>query len=1643
MINFNNSQRLGLDLDRHIALDAGAGTGKTTVMAERYVQHLIAHDQRATHVTPQGPRTPLSGHGALRAPARERTDLEAWPGLLPSEVVAITFTKKAAAELKARIRQRLGQSRATAVAADDAEGVFDPRLRSDADVEMLLSSLDEAPISTIDAFLNRLIQPHIDRVTLYPSHTFVAEAQKPVMLNDALHTVWRIRSVEDAHEAGVLHHHEAFIGARDRLVAMMGGQGPAEVVLNGLMNRSLFVEQSHRAMIQRSEDLGLDWNGRGPVPVAVLLDLIAEPVRNELQGHLSALHADLRDWVDLFLQHHERCVAPAEGDTHLTRFNHLVRMAHGDLPESTGAGLSWAWKLNMALASTSGLAAKPPTFFPRSALPQSDGWPAGLLTKSKASTAGIGKDGRAALYDQAGVLQDRLVRRLHAPLGSLVNLLAKAAFLIEPGDGFDGMPLESPLRLAPLTQPLPNEPPSTGTFVDGELQAQVLSDLIEVHRATHQILARRKSLDGLHDFDDLQRFAADVLLARCPDVCRHRYPPEVIDALDGLGDEPWSDHHITRALTLLNDRPELQADLHQRVAVLGDIRRQFRAFIIDEYQDTNPAHFRLLARLWGRRHQRADDPQRPRGAWDPTVCIVGDMKQSIYRFRQAEVSVMRRAVAMIRRCNIDEADDARLDHLRQDGHGRDPRPVGAGGEGGSFSNEHETRASAPHSFVPLNQEDGDEGAILDDERLQRRREGHIDLASNHRTRADLMETMNDMFDEVFDPHHHDLPGDWHAEPQRLRPARMTDEGGVFEWLLPVQGTLDTVPESLDEPLDTFSDPHAAAVHLEHELVAQRLASLIGGGATRVWDADRVSWTDVTEVGSEVRPSDVMILVNSRRHLPDLVRRLRERGLPVMADRLGLLMTQPVVQPLQALLTLMAHPTSRLAAFQLARSPVMGMSEDEVHACLSGLGDGEDAWSHLIAHAPTPGTQALMVHLWQRASAGALYEVFEDVLDHSDLLAAYPGDADRQFAEAWYAMLHDIGAQHGHDVGAVQANMAGLRQLGQQGPKAISPAATEALQIMTIHGSKGLQSPVVVVTGLFTAGKADATVSIQDNVLVTPQAVAGRVQPWLGAQRPQDGLWAFASEMNKAQDKAELRRKFYVALTRVKDRLVVSGAPGDRSEWDETNGRLAVNVKPDPRTMGSMLMQGLRRAAWLANTAHPLLVETEALEADELPPFSPRRETIAFNPASMLSTAALGPTGVQGLRVYHHPACFNQPTPSSPQAQLRELADRFASAAPSEPAGPRSPPPTVAVMKGAAHHLDTTSTCPRRYWLEHVKGWPTEPLWLPGRPRPPVHQRGWPEATTFGLMMHRLLEIGLRNPCSIHATSSPLSRDWLHAGEDRLTDDEALGEVMHEFGFGTKQAEGSDEATWRARLTHLSSLVQRGRLGRMLNGETMDGLRVEAVRTELPFFHRHGLPVEHRNTAAFTSPLHVTSVTMDFSGRADLVLALTDGSGPGYLRVVDLKTTGCLGGFNPSTPAAGHPLQACGPETVDLSPQNEAEADLLMKHRLQLSLYSLALEAMERNKPEAQRRTVLPPAVLVGANGRTVALDDAQFERAKSDLDAHLVWRAHVHLNAATEAPHRLPMAAGACESCPYHRGHVRRCGPEGEPLGVGPFTSDP
>jgi hypothetical protein len=344
-IPFNRSQRLGLDIDRHIALDAGAGTGKTTVMAERYVQHLISPLQRSTLVLPNGPREPLSGHGSLRAPARERTERKAWQGLLPSEVVAITFTRKAASELKARIRARVAATRKSPVKTGDDAGIFDPRISSDADVEMLLSSLDEAPISTIDAFLSQLLAPHLDLVAVHPSREQIAQERAPLLIEEALHSAWRIRTVNDAQEAGVLGYVNSFIEARNRLAVALGGQEQASVVLSGMLNKSLFVEESKRAIEAHSLRLGAPFGHDTQIPEQLFLEMFLQPIAEDIDSFAVELHALLNDYIDLYLPHAASYIDPAQvvAGGPETRFNHLRHMARHAFGQEPLLRMQWVW----------------------------------------------------------------------------------------------------------------------------------------------------------------------------------------------------------------------------------------------------------------------------------------------------------------------------------------------------------------------------------------------------------------------------------------------------------------------------------------------------------------------------------------------------------------------------------------------------------------------------------------------------------------------------------------------------------------------------------------------------------------------------------------------------------------------------------------------------------------------------------------------------------------------------------------------------------------------------------------------------------------------------------------------------------------------------------------------------------------------------------------------------------------------------------------------------------------------------------------------------------------------------------------------------------------------------------------------------
>ena len=1594
---FNNSQKLGLDIDKHIAIDAGAGTGKTAVMAERYVQHLLAEYQRAKQLLPNGPRAPLQGQGALRSPARERSNMVEWKGLLPSEVVAITFTRKAASELRNRIRKRLSKTD------------IDLYSISNGDIEMLLSSLEDAPISTIDAFLSKLVTPYLDILTTQPAGDQIAEVRSPMLISETINSAWRIRTIYDADEAGILGDRQGFINARNNLAILLGGQRNAEVVLAGLLNTSLFVEETKRNIKHKSAQKGIDWRETETVDSEIILDLIGHPAEPFISSIYNELRGVLNNWLDIYLEYHQQYILACEQEigTNNTRFNQLVELGRNINPGNSIEQLQWVWLIAVCCTSKSSLDNKSPSHFPRNRLPNGDGWHGGIQTNAKTE---LSNSVKSDILTQATAFIQQIRTVLNSNEGKLAKILGRSSFTFEPRIRLDFLPEESPLNYTDVTDDLTVEPPNGRTRITKQLQLSVLKDLLVVHKGCQQILTLRKSQEGVHDFDDIQRLAADLLLAKCPDIIRYDYPIEVVDTLDNLGSEPWTDSHLHRARDLIASKyPEWREDFERRVGILKTIRQEYLAFIVDEYQDTNPAHFRLLARLWGPR--KINEDLDSHGPWDPTICIVGDMKQSIYRFRQAEVTVMRRTVENIKRVNKVEYQNTDF-RFRDLSYGRDPRPVkGLNAFTSGIAKSSELpKGAGEWNTIDLNRSDNGD-MITDDDIIDSRRNGHIDLTSNHRTAHDLLNTLNKIFADVFNPRHHSLPGDYHAKAQALNPAKQDTPHGKLEWLMPLR------LEDLDQPTNNqlFNETNPTPIQLEHEMIALRLQNLLQGVPCKVWNSKDKSFMTLEKPNELIEPNDVTILIHSRTHITDLINRLQARGIPVISDKQGQLLTQPIVESLMSALDLIAHPQSKYAAASLAKSPIIGLTDEALNKLFTENVESENWWVVLADNVSNERLKNLLGHINKQLKGYNVYNILNDILDNSDLLFAHPEDSSRQNAEQWCDLVYHIGKECGHNPAEIFAQLALLQRLGSKGPQASATPSSGAVKIMTVHGAKGLESKVVVVSGMFQAGRYDANITTRENVLVTPEIISGRINPWASLDRPEDGLWEFTKSFNSAQNQAERRREFYVALTRVEHHLIIVGNSTNSGTICSETGMLQFTSKPWENTMGHMWMEGLRSIAFKENLVDSPWLKPDDLSAPNLGDYG--RHEVSINPVELYFNSQLGKDSIRSMAIFHSPNCFTEQQPISAEEKWQIIEDKLTEKNINSPKNSNQRQ-LVHSLKLGANTLDNSFQCRHHHWPNNLENWNQHRLAKLSQkpPNEPNQINKLPSPVEFGLMMHRLLEISLDNPSKYNTpTDLYLPDSWLNNPEHDITSEQSIQIVLSEFGYSKLElaSEKQYNVTFE-RMKCVAELIDQGLTGRYAKGEQIHGLVAEGLRTELPFLYNHkadvAVPVTAFSDSKMQEVARVETVEIIFDGRADLVMAYADSDGKGYLQVIDMKTTGCLDGFDPINPEQGTPLQRYRGSLHDKSPSNPSEAEILDKYKYQLTLYSQALEAIESAKPASKRRIILPPAILIAASGRTIEMSEQDYKLAKEDLTNQLIWIGElVAKPTSKEQPNRMTM----------------------------------
>jgi ATP-dependent helicase/nuclease subunit A len=291
-------------------------------------------------------------------------------------------------------------------------------------------------------------------------------------------------------------------------------------------------------------------------------------------------------------------------------------------------------------------------------------------------------------------------------------------------------------------------------------------------------------------------------------------------------------------------------------------------------------------------------------------------------------------------------------------------------------------------------------------------------------------------------------------------------------------------------------------------------------------------------GRAMSADDVMVLVQSRSALfHEIIRALIAAGLPTPgADRL-LVTGHIVVKDLLALADVLANTGEDLQLAAVLRSPLFDVCEDDLFAIAADRGR-ESLWQAL-AHTRVPSGEAAYTALaaWRsRLDFGRPYAFFAEVLYAWGGLrrfhARLGGEVDDVLAEFLeLALKHEQDAQPSLTgfVAAMRRQEVSIkRDLAERGG---------GVRVMTVHGAKGLEAPIVILADAATKPNGRQTAK---PVLVVTQAPG----PLLVHASARDDHVEATLKLREESEKTlgqEYWRRLYVAMTRAEEALYVTGS----------------------------------------------------------------------------------------------------------------------------------------------------------------------------------------------------------------------------------------------------------------------------------------------------------------------------------------------------------------------------------------------------------------------------------------------------------------------------------------------------------------------
>ncbi len=299
-------------------------------------------------------------------------------------------------------------------------------------------------------------------------------------------------------------------------------------------------------------------------------------------------------------------------------------------------------------------------------------------------------------------------------------------------------------------------------------------------------------------------------------------------------------------------------------------------------------------------------------------------------------------------------------------------------------------------------------------------------------------------------------------------------------------------------------------------------------------------------GRPLRPGDVLILVRRRNDFARaLVRALKAQGVPVGGMDRMVLTSQPAVQDLLTLCDALLLPEDDLSLACFLTSPLGGVSDES----LMGLAADRPGrlWTTLRDRANEAPDWRFA---WEMFSAlrgrtdftspfGLLTEILGTWGGHARLFARLGPEAGEPVDE----LLHAARAFARTHPPSLQGFLHWIRRSGAE-VKREQEGGGNLVRIMTVHGAKGLQAPLVILpdtTGLPDDRKAP---------VVWTDAPGGSIPLWSPRKALSCAFIDGLRSADRARQMEEYNRLLYVALTRAEDRLVVCGAAPRNAPRDE-------------------------------------------------------------------------------------------------------------------------------------------------------------------------------------------------------------------------------------------------------------------------------------------------------------------------------------------------------------------------------------------------------------------------------------------------------------------------------------------------------------